>query len=124
MSMASVPHFIADNFLSDDVHKGLLPHTLNVDDFAAGKVVAKGEATYHPDSRKGQLSNDRLGPYLPAFNTALRNALPISASRPAWRNLTLRRSKFAWPHTATETFSARTAIALLAKVEVRCSAIG
>lgn len=74
MSMASVPHFIADNFLSQEVHHGLLARALNVDDFAAGKVVAKGEATYHPDSRKGKLSNDRLGPYLPAFNAALRNA--------------------------------------------------
>jgi SM-20-related protein len=74
--MASIPHYIADNFLPDAVHQGLLAHTLNVDDFAAGKVVAKGASDYHPDARKGQLSNDRLGPYRSAFRAALLSAFP------------------------------------------------
>ena len=75
-SMVSVPHYIADNFLPDAVHQGLLAHTLKVDDFAAGKVVSKGAVDYHPDARKGQLSNDRLGPYRPAFRAALLAAFP------------------------------------------------
>jgi SM-20-related protein len=76
MSMACVPHFIADNLLPDEVHKGLLAHTLNVDDFAPGKVITNGEAAYNFDSRKGQLSNVRLGPFLPAFIKALRSVFP------------------------------------------------
>lgn len=74
MTVTSVPHYIADNFLPAEVHQGLLTRTLNVDDFAAGMVVAKGEVAYRPEARKGQLSNDRLGPYLPAFKSALRSA--------------------------------------------------
>lgn len=76
MSMGSVPHYIADNFLPDAVHQGLLAHTLNVDDFAAGKVVAKGTSDYYPDARKGQLSNDRLGPFRPSFRAALLTVFP------------------------------------------------
>ena len=76
MSIACVPHFIVDNFLPDEVHKGLLAHTLNVDDFAPGKVITNGEAAYNFDSRKGKLSNDRLGPFLPAFIKALRSVFP------------------------------------------------
>ena len=74
--MGSVPHYIADNFLPDAVHQGLLAHVLNVDDFASGKVIAKGASDYLPDVRKGQLSNDRLGPYRSAFRTALLGAFP------------------------------------------------
>ena len=75
-SMGSVPHYIADNFLPDAVHQGLLAHTLNVNDFAAGKVIAKGTSDYYPNARKGQLSNDSLGPYRPAFRAALLTAFP------------------------------------------------
>lgn len=74
--MASVPHFIVNNFLPDAVHQGLLAYTLNVDDFASGKVIAKGASDYQPDVRKGQLSNDSLGPYRPAFRAALLSAFP------------------------------------------------
>lgn len=74
--MASVPHFIADNFLPDAVHQALLAHALNVKDFASGKVIAEGTSDYYPDARKGQLSNDRLGPYRSAFRGALLAAFP------------------------------------------------
>ena len=80
MSMGSVPHYIADNFLPAAAHQGLLAHTLNVNDFAAGKVIAKGASDYHPDARKGQLSNDRLGPFRPAFRAALLTAFPAICS--------------------------------------------
>ncbi len=76
MIMASVPHFIADNFLPVAVHQGLLAHTLTIDDFASGKVIANGASDYLPAVRKGQLSNDRLGPYRPAFREALLGAFP------------------------------------------------
>ena len=72
--MVSVPHFIADDFLPEAMHQGLLLHTLNVDDFAVGKVVAGGKTDYHFDQRKGKISNDRLGPYLADFKTALRTS--------------------------------------------------
>jgi SM-20-related protein len=74
--MGTVPHFIADNFLPKAVHQGILAHTLTIDDFASGKVIAKGAPNYLPDVRKGQLSNDRLGPYRPAFREALLTAFP------------------------------------------------
>lgn len=74
--MAHVPHFIADDFLPDSVHQGLLAHTLTIDDFASGKVVSKGASDYLPGVRKGQLSNDRLGPYRQAFRAALQSAFP------------------------------------------------
>jgi SM-20-related protein len=69
--MATIPHLVIDDFLPDDLHRAVLAHALQVDDFAPGKVVANGQTTYQPDSRKGQLSNDRLGPHLPAFRAAL-----------------------------------------------------
>jgi SM-20-related protein len=72
--MATVPHFIADNFLPDAVHQGLLQHVLNVEDFASGKVIANGKNDYQPEVRKGQLSNDNLGPYLHVFRSALHAA--------------------------------------------------
>ena len=72
--MVSVPHFIADDFLPEAMHQGLLLHTLNVDDFAVGKVVAGGKTDYLFDQRKGKISNDRLGPYLADFKTALRTS--------------------------------------------------
>lgn len=74
--MVSVPYFLADNFLPDALHQGLLAHTLKVDDFAPGKVIAGGTSDYHLDLRKGQLSNDRLGPYQSAFRAALQRAFP------------------------------------------------
>lgn len=69
--MATIPHLVIDDFLPNKLHQAMLAHALQVDDFAPGKVVANGQTTYQPDSRKGQLSNDRLGPYLPAFRAAL-----------------------------------------------------
>jgi SM-20-related protein len=74
--MRSVPHFVADDFLPDAVHKALLARTLNVNDFAAGKVISKGASDYYPDARKGHLSNDRLGPQRTAFHAALLGAFP------------------------------------------------
>jgi SM-20-related protein len=74
--MGSVPHFIADGFLPDAVHQALLARALSVNDFAAGKVISKGTSDYYPDARKGQLSNDRLGPLRPAFHAALISAFP------------------------------------------------
>jgi SM-20-related protein len=71
--MANVPHFIVDDFLPPDVHDGLLSRTLNLRDFTPGKVVSNGQVSHLPDHRRGQLSNDRLGPYLPAFRSALRS---------------------------------------------------
>lgn len=70
--MATIPHLIIDDFLPAELHAGLLAHALQVDDFAPGRVVANGQTTYQPGSRKGQLSNDRLGSHLPAFRAALR----------------------------------------------------
>lgn len=72
--MAAVPHVLLDDFLPAAVHQGLLAHTLNVNDFALGRVVADGQTDYRPDARKGHLSDDRLGPHLPAFRTALHRA--------------------------------------------------
>jgi SM-20-related protein len=69
--MATIPHLIIDEFLPNALHQALLAHALQVDDFAPGKVIANGQTTYQPDSRKGQLSNDRLGPHLRAFRAAL-----------------------------------------------------
>lgn len=70
--MAIVPHVVIDDFLPGALHHALLAYALQVDDFTPGKTVANGQITYQPDSRKGQLSNDRLGPHLPAFRAALR----------------------------------------------------
>ena len=79
--MATIPHLIIDDFLPDDLHAALLARALQVDDFMPGKTVANGQTTYQPDSRKGQLSNDRLGPHLPAFHAALRAQFePICAA--------------------------------------------
>jgi len=72
--MATVPHVIFDDFLPDEVHRGLLAHVLAVRDFAPGKVVTDGKIEYRPDLRKGHLSNDRLGAFLPAYRKALRTA--------------------------------------------------
>lgn len=72
--MAAVPHVILDNFLPEDVHRGLLAHILAVPDFAPGNVVTEGRSEYRPDLRKGHLSNDLLGPFLPAYREALRAA--------------------------------------------------
>jgi SM-20-related protein len=74
--MGSVPHFIADDFLPGEIHDAILARALSVDDFAAGKVIANGTSDYYPDARKGQLSNDRLGPQRPAFHAALFAAFP------------------------------------------------
>lgn len=70
--MANAPYVVRDHFLPPDLHRALLAHCLERDDFARGRVVVGGELTYHPDARKGMLSNDRLGPHLPAFLAALR----------------------------------------------------
>jgi SM-20-related protein len=72
--MAAIPHIILDNFLPDEEHRGLLAHVLAVADFAPGSVDTKNGFEYRPDLRKGYLSNDRLGPNLRSFRSALRQA--------------------------------------------------
>lgn len=73
LPMAGIPHIIFDNFLPESVHRALLEHVLNVDDFALGKILIDGTPTYQPNVRKGRLSNDKLGPHLEAFRSALRS---------------------------------------------------
>lgn len=70
-AMARVPHLLIDDFLPANLHADLLAHVLAVEDFAPARTLAKGKFDYNLTHRRGQLSNDRLGPHLPAFRAAI-----------------------------------------------------
>lgn len=69
--MASVAHVLIDDFLPAGLHASLLAHVQAVEDFAPARTVAQGKLDYNFTHRRGQLSNDRLGPHLPAFRAAM-----------------------------------------------------
>jgi SM-20-related protein len=72
--MARVPHVLIDDFLPAEQHAALLAHVQAVEDFAPARTIAQGKLDYNFTHRRGQLSNDRLGPHLPAFRAAMLDA--------------------------------------------------
>lgn len=72
--MPNLPHHIIDDFLPGDLNRALLAHTVVLSDFLAGKVVTGQNLSVQEGLRKGQLSDDRLEPFLPMLLSQLRRA--------------------------------------------------